>query len=367
MKINLMIKSVLFLITLALFGGCLKNDMLNLKFESHVPTDIDDGLTISDPATENINSAELTKIYQEVYNDNNLWSLRSLLVFRNGKLVAESYLKDEQDITNRHLIWSSTKQVMGVLVGLALENGTIEDIDDPISKYFTDELIYHEDKKNITIRNLLTMQSGIDYNNDGINGETDKILRQIPDNSVKFILDLPNNAEQGTVFKYNDGNPHIVSAIIQKRVSKPTDEWAKEVLFSKIELTNFNWVRYKDGITLGAFGIETSPRELAKIALCVADSGKWKGNQVVSANWIKDMTTPHVTSDYLNFSFGYYWWVDENRGITFMDGHGGQYAFIVPHKNLVVVMTAFPNTQDDYQIKADEALSIVDKIIKASN
>ena len=117
-----MIKSVFFLITLSLFGSCLKNDELNLKFESYVPTDIGDGLTISDPETENINSAELTKIYQEVYDDDNLLSLRSILVFRNGKLVAESYLKDKKDITNRHLIWSCTKQVMGVLIGLALEN-----------------------------------------------------------------------------------------------------------------------------------------------------------------------------------------------------------------------------------------------------
>ena len=367
MKTNLTLNAVFLLLILALPGGCLKSDELTLKFESHVPANIGDGLTISDPETEKINSAELTNIYKEVYEDDNLWSMRSLLVFRNGKLVAESYLKDKEDITNRHLIWSSTKQVMGVLVGLAIEQGIIDNIDDPISEYFTDELISHKDKKDITIRNLITMQSGIDYNNDGMNGETDKILRQIPDNSIDFILGLPINADQGSIFNYNDGNPHIISAIIQKWVGKPTDEWADEVLFSKIGLTNYNWVRYKDGITLGAFGIETSPRELAKIALCVADSGKWKGNQIISANWIKEMTAPHVISDYNNFYFGYYWWIDEARGITFMDGHGGQYAFIVPGKNLVIVMTAFPNTQDDFQIKADEALLIVDKIISVSN
>jgi len=366
MKINSPKYLIILLAVITLLSSCLKNDKLNLPFESYKPNDIGDGLNISTPEAENMDPAQLSTIYREVYNDDNLWSLRSLLVFRNGKLVAEAYLKDKEDITNRHLIWSCTKQFMGVLTGLAIEKGIIEDLDDPISKYFGDELMNHEVKKSITIRNLITMQSGIDYNNDGINGETDKMLRQIPDNSVDFIMGLPVNAEQGTVFNYNDGNPHLLSAIIQKIAGKPTDEWANDVLFSKIEMTNYNWVRYRDGITLGAFGIETTPRELAKFALCVADSGKWKGNQVVNENWIKEMTTPHVNSKDYDYSFGYYWWIDETRNVVFMDGHGGQYAFIVPHKNLVVVMTSFPNTQDDFQIKADEAFLIVDKIIDAS-
>ncbi len=84
--------------------------------------------------------------------------------------------------------------------------GTIED---PISDYFDVELTDHPDKGHITIRNMITMQSGIDYENDGVGGESDKILRQIPDNSVDFVLSLPLIADQGTTFHYNDGNPHL--------------------------------------------------------------------------------------------------------------------------------------------------------------
>ena len=351
----------------SVFMSCLKNDELNITFKTLEPKEIGDGLILSDPVAEGMNYSELTNIYEDVYADNNLWSLRSLLVFRNGKLVAESYLKDENDITNRHIIWSVTKQVMGMLTGLAIENGYISSVNDSISNYFDSELVNHTDKNSISISNLLTMQSGINFNNDGLNGDTDKMLRQIPDNSVDYILGLPINASQGTVFHYNDGNPHLMSALLQKQTGKPTDEWADEVLFSKIEFTNYNWVRYKDGTTLGAFGIETTPRELGKLALCVANNGEWKGNQIISSDWIDQMITPHVQSDSPDLSFGYYWWIDESRNVHFMDGHGGQFAFIVPSKDLVVVMTSFPNTQGDYQIKAAEALLILDRIINASN
>ena len=285
------------------------------------------------------------------------------LVFRNGKLVSEAYLKDELDITNKHILWSCTKQVMGVLTGIALDKGVINNINDPISNYFDTELTNHPDKSTITINNLLTMQSGVDYNNEE---QTDEILQNIPENSVDFILNQPINFPQGTAFHYNDGNPHLMSALIQKMTEKPTDEWADEVLFSKIELTNYNWVRYKDGITLGGFGIETTPRELSKIALCVADSGKWKGQQVISENWIKEMVSPQIQIEGFEYSFGYFWWVDEARKVFFMWGVGGQFAFIVPAKKLVVVMTSLPNTKGEYEIQADEALLIVDRIIDAS-
>jgi len=353
-------------LVIILLSGCLKDDPLNLPFYSYMPKEMGDGLTLSYPSAENIDSTALVDIYKSVHSDQNLWSIRSLLVFRNGKLVSEAYFKDEQDITTRHLIWSCTKQVIGVLTGIAIENGLIFDIDDPMSEYFDTELNSHPDKANITIRNLITMQSGIDYSNDGPQGETDKILRQIPENSVDFILGRPINATQGTQFHYNDGNPHLMSAILQKKVGRPTDVWADEVLFSKIEMSNYNWVRYKDGITLGGFGIETTPRELSKIALCVADNGRWKGQQVINANWISDMLTAHVEIEDLDYFFGYFWWIDTSRNIKFMWGHGGQFAFIVPDKNLLVVMSSIPNTQGDYEIRAEEALPVVDRIIDAT-
>jgi len=355
---------VLFVLSLLILNGCLKDDELNLQFTSYEPKDINDGLVISNPTDENVNGELLNDIYNNIYNDENLWSLRSLLVFRNGNLISEAYLKDDADIMQRHIVWSCTKQVMSVVTGIAIDRGLIVDVNNPISDYFDSEIQNHQDKADLTIRNLLTMKSGIDYSNEE---QTDELLRQIPDNSVEFILNRPINSPQGTEFHYNDGNPHLMSALIQKMAGKPVDEFADEWLFSKIDITNYNWLRYKDGVSLGGFGIETTPRELSKIALCVADRGKWKGQQIISSDWIDEMTSVQTQINNFDYSFGYLWWIDESRDIYFMWGVGGQFAFIVPEKNLVVVMTSFPNTKGEYEIQADEALSIVDRIIDASN
>ncbi|MCP5064334.1 MAG: serine hydrolase [Ignavibacteriae bacterium] len=347
--------------------GCVTETPLNNEFRSIEPKEIGDGLVVSTPSSENVNTTQLSQIYEETYSDEQLWSIRSLLVFRNGKLIAESYMKDDNDIVTHHLIWSCTKQVVGVLVGIAVDKGLIESLDDPLSKYLPEEASKYPDKADITIRNLITMQSGIDYNNSGSDGETDKILRQLPDNIVEFILDRPQKNSPGATFQYKDGDPQLISAILQKVTGKPTDEWADEVLFSKIGMTNYNWVRYKDGTTLGGFGIETTPRELAKVALCVADSGKWKGQQIIKPNWVEEMTSTQVQVNDSDFSFGYYWWIDDSRDIHFMWGHGGQYAFVIPSKNIVVMMTAIPNTQGEYEVQVDDALRVVDKIIDVSN
>ncbi len=355
------------LLVLILIGinGCLTESPLNSEFNSIIPKEIEDGHIISFPSTENIDSLGLVNVYKAVYGDPNLWSLRSLLVLRNGNLVAESYLKYSNDISTQHLIWSCTKQVMGILSGIAIERGLIGSLHDPISIYLEDELKNHQEKANITISDLITMESGIGYNNDGVGGQTDQLLRELPDNSVEFVLELPLVETPGTFFDYKDGDPHLLSAIIQNVTGQKTDEWSNQVFFSKIGFTNYNWVPYKDGITFGGFGIETTPRELAKIALCVADSGRWNGEEIIPSNWVKEMTTIKVETDG-DYDFGFLWWIDAQRNIYFMWGHGGQFAFIVPYKDLVIVMTSIPNTQGDYQIDADEALAVVDEIIAIS-
>lgn len=362
-------KLQLILISLSMFsilGSCLKPDPLNQELMSIQPVDIGDGLVLSSPAAESVDSAALVDIYRDMHDEGLYWQFRSMLVFRNGNLIAESYMKDDADRLTKHLIWSCTKQVMGVLAGVALEKGIIGSIDDPMSMYLPEQTEQHPDKADISLRDLLTMRSGIDYSNDGATGQTDKILRQLPDDITDFILSRPMYAEPGTDFYYKDGDPQLFSAILQSAAGKPADVWADEVLFSAIELRNYSWTRYRDGVTLGGFGIETTPRELAKFALCVADSGRYKGNQIVDPGWIAQMTSEIIVADE-DFSFGFYWWINSTRNIQLMWGHGGQFAFIVPSKDLVVIMTSLPNTQGDHQIHALDALKIVDRIINISH
>jgi CubicO group peptidase (beta-lactamase class C family) len=180
MNANIILRLGGIMLILIVLDSCLQPDPLNQPFSTFQPVDLEDGLILSDPAVEKVEPESLRQIYYDMHDENLYWQFRSMLVFRNGKLIAESYMKDDADRTERHLIWSCTKQFMGVLTGMAISEGLIEAINDPVSKYMPERLSGHPDKAGITIRNLLMMQSGINYSNDGTSGQTDKIMTGIP-------------------------------------------------------------------------------------------------------------------------------------------------------------------------------------------
>ena len=251
---------------------CLINDPLKIPFQSFSPDHLGDGWEIGDPDEAGIDSEALKEVYRYVHKDDNVWQIRSLLIFKNNKLVAESYMKDRNDRTNLHPIWSCTKQFIGILTGMAIDRGLIS-IDNTISDYLP-QVYKHPEKSKITIENLLMMKSGINYSNDD---DDSKFAREIPSNSLDFVLGLGMHSSPGITYRYKNSDPHLLSAIIQEKAGKTTRDWAKEVLFDKIGITRLEWRTYKDGITFGGFGILTTPREMGKIGQLVANDGMWNG------------------------------------------------------------------------------------------
>ena len=297
------------------------------------------------------------------HEEGNLWQIRSLLVFRNNKLVAESYMKDKDDQTTPRAIWSCTKQIIGILTGIAVDKGLIS-VGDKISDYLPRASQY-SDKKDITIENLLMMKSGIDYNNDGYNGGDAVLSREEPSSSLDYIFGLKMHATPGTYYKYINSDPHLISAVLQEVTAKTTRDWAQEVLFDKIGITKLEWLNYKDGITMGAYGIKTTPRELGKIGQLVLNDGMWGAEQIVSKDWIDEMTfakVPSIEKENPDIAFGYLWWKDTKRNVNFMWGRGGQLLFINKEKNLIVVITGETNTSGDFNLTAYDALPIYDRI-----
>jgi CubicO group peptidase (beta-lactamase class C family) len=340
--------------------SCLKEEAMKKPYTGFNPVDISDGWGISTPSSEQIDSLALDKIYKEVYADDNMWMTKSMLVFRNGKLVAESYLKDDDDRTRTDAIWSCTKQVNSIITGIAIERGFIHNVTDSIGVYLPDYITKHPDKAGITLQYLLEMKSGIAFDN----GTQSDIFRQHKtDNSLEYVLGLSLKSTPGTEFYYKDGDPQIVSGIVQAATGKTLDEYGKEVLFDPLVITNYKWDRYSDGVTLGAFGILTCPRELAKVAQCVLDSGRHNGQQIIPVNWWQEMLSPKVPDAGGNRSFGYFWWSVPSKGYWFMWGHGGQYAFLIPEKRMMVVITSLSQVDDDVNISVDYIIDIVDKIV----
>ena len=159
----------------------------------------------------------------------------------------------------------------------------------------------------------------------------------------------------------------MITASIQNGVGQPLEKWADDVLFSKIRFDNYTWLKY-DGYNFGGYGISTTPRELAKIAQLVLNEGNWNGEQLIDSLWIKEMvSTQTVTSSGSDYTFGNLWWVNVPEGIFFMSGSGGQYAVIVPDKNLLVVAMSEHDTDGDLEIDFNTFLQIVNRIGETAN
>lgn len=350
-----------------LLQACLREDALKEPFTTFAPPDLQDGWGISTPEAEGMDGAALTAVYRDFHARRDLWQVRSLLVFRHGRLVAESYTKDTADRTRPAAVWSCTKQVMALLTGMALERRLIEDTADEVGRYLPSAMAAHPDKAGLRIGHLLTMRSGIGFENGGLNGGSNQLLKQIPDNSLDFVLGLSLRHEPGAVFHYSDGDPQILSAVLQAQTDRGVRDWARDLLFEPLGLRHYDWLVYRDGLTMGAFGLSATPRDMARFGQLVADGGLWQGRRLVPADWIAAMTAPKVgalETAYHGLSFGYYWWIDTVRGVVFMNGQGGQFVFVKPEAALVVVMTAEPNTQGRHQFPVTAALDVLDGVIK---
>lgn len=351
----------------ALFGqtSCLNESELKEPFRTLVPEPLADGWEISAPQDEGVEAEALETIFKDFHADREIWQVRSLLVIRNGKLTAESYTKDPTDRDRLHPVWSCTKQVLALLIQQAIEQQIMAETDTPISDYLPEVVRTHPEKAAITVDHLLTMTSGIDFSNSGFNGGSNQLLKQIPGRSVEFVLGLPMHSPPGTRFNYSDGDPQILSAILQTCTGCPVDEWAAQTLFAPLEIERYEWLRYRDGITMGAWGLSLRPRDFAKIGQLVADRGSWKNRRLISPQGIERLTEEKIPArkvDYHEKSFGYYWWVDPARQTIFMNGQGGQFVCVHPDKTLVVVVTAEPNTQGSHQFSVDAMFSLFDRI-----
>ena len=346
------------LLLFALFG-CLKEDPLKKEYTGYKPLDIGDGWKTGTALNNQIDSIALNQVYQSVYEDDDLWQVKSLSVFRNGEIIAESYLKDELDRTRPQAIWSCTKQVVSLLIGTLWDRQKLY-MSDRAEQILPIPFIGHREKEAITIDHLLSMRSGISFDNDE---HSDVFRKKEVKSSLDFVLGLDMNFYPGTEFNYNDGDPQILSAIIQELTGRKTFVYADQVLFSKIGLTNYSWEEYTDGITLGGFGILMTPRELAKVGQLVLNKGRWDSTQVISQAWISDMLSVKSPVSFLdNIDFGYDWWLHRTKGYRFMWGHGGQFVFLIPEKNAMVVFSSLEQVEGGFELTSETAIEIVDKI-----
>jgi len=304
-----------------------------MDYIGYTPETTGDSWIISRPESENMDSSLIDRVYRDFFNEAKYPTIQGLLIARNGKLVAEGYSKDAGDLCSLHNLKSATKSISSILAGILLDIGEVDSLDsslyDYMSEYFDDDM----QKRDITLRHVLTMETGLDFNDDV---HTREMLYN-HGSSLKYVLEKDLLFSPGTSWYYGDGNPQLISGLIQELTGKTESEFAEEYLFGPLGITNYLWETTLDNLTLGSIGLWLTPRDMAKIGVLMANKGLWKGSRVVSETWVVESTRKQSMFS----NYGYYWYPIEDKAF-YAEGHGGQLIWVYPEYDLVVVITSNP-------------------------
>jgi len=313
-----------------------------------VPEQLNDGWAVGTPDEVDIDQAILNQIYLNFVSEDRFFNAISLLIVKNGMLVFETYCRDVSDRDHFSHVQSVTKSVTSIAFGKALEEGYIDSLDQTLYSVIPDKFPADIRKRSITFRDLLTMTSGLLFDNDDFSIE---IYVDKPADPIRYILNKPLYADPGEQFYYRDCDPHLISYSIQRLTGMSEEQWVKEHIFNYLGITNYYWDRDHTGISMGAHGLHLIPRDLAKIGQMILDHGRWNNIQVVDSAWVEISTQSHIETNWQTepfiYDYGYYWWTIPRRQAFTALGHGGNFIFVVPDKELVIVMTSLPDVDDD--------------------
>jgi len=265
--------------------------------------------------------------------------LHSLLVSWRGEVVLERYYNGRKpgSVAN---IKSASKSVISSLVGIAIEQGKIPGVKEPIGAFFPELAAdpKNREKVKITIENLLTMQSGLETTSNRNYGAW-----VLSGNWVKHALNKPFNNAPGTRMEYSTGNTHLLSAILTKVTGKSTWQFAQETLARPMGFSLPQWPRDPQGIYFGGNDMLMTPRQMLAFGEMYLRRGRVGDRQVVPGAWIDDSIVPRAQSTReWDRQYGYGWWIRELGGYRthYAWGYGGQFIFVVPELELVVVTTS---------------------------
>lgn len=237
----------------------------------------------------------------------------------------------------RFELFSITKSVVSILIGIAIDQGYIEDIDQPVLDFFPDISVDNIDahKRSVTLEHLLTMTTGLNCRDSYLYRWDGLMLMRASEDWVQFMLDLPMIEDPGSRFEYCNGASFLLSAILLETTGMNALEFGLKNLFGPLGIRSVRWPTNHQGISIGYSELEMHPEDLAKIGYLYLNQGEWDGQQIVSSDWVHVSTQKHVSAT-LQEGYGYHWWVDES-GIIMALGYGGQYLIIAPEEELVVV------------------------------
>jgi CubicO group peptidase (beta-lactamase class C family) len=269
--------------------------------------------------------------------------VRSLLVVCNGKLVYEKYYRGAgpDDASN---IKSVSKSFLSALVGIALDHHILRSLDQPISEFFPEYFTTLTDprKLKVTLRHLLTMTAGFEWEENG--PITAQWARS--EDCAKFVIESELVDEPGSVFNYSTAVCHLTAIILERASGMSALEFAEKHLCKPTGMTARRWDRDPNGHYVGGSEMYLTARDLARFGFLFLNQGQWGGEQIVSREWVLQSTSRQSAGEPLVASYGYYWWLGQDRGFPafYGQGHGGQVVYVVPDLDLLVVFLSTTET-----------------------
>ncbi len=338
-----------------LYFSCSDNITTDVDYVYTIPTQLVDGWNVSTLEDEGMDTDLIEEVTDQIMNGE-FHGIHSLLIVRNGSLVHEAYFEGFQR-NSLHTIYSVTKSISSALIGIAIDQGLIQSVEDTVLSFFPEYDIQESEKQKIKLQHILTLTTGLDWDeksfpySDPRNTETQMVATN---DWMKFVLERPIRSQPGLEWVYNTGSVHLLSGIIRQATGQFVDIFAESSLFQPLGIQNYEWNKDPQGYpTTGATiqGLRLYLRDIAKFGYIFLNDGKWNGQQVVSKAWVEESTRKHIDFGDGN-GFGYLWRTGsatiKGNEIPFYyaAGYGGQTIHIVPEFNMMVVFTCWDEAQD---------------------
>lgn len=304
----------------------------------------------STPEVQGMDSERILRMLRFI--DHQQLNIHSVLIIRHGHLVSETYYPPYTAETVQR-IFSCTKSFASALMGMAIDRGYVEGIHQRMGQVFPEYVDIETPMGQISIHHLLSMTDGLDWPewaNPYMTSQSNPVYGQNrSEDRVRFFFERSMAESPGARFNYNSGSSHILMAIVQKALGASASRFADENLFKPMGIHRYHWWADRQGIPDGGGGLSMTPRDLAKFGYLYLKEGSWNGNQLLSPQWVTESTKEHIKAQLPlvteEVGYGYQWWMNSFGGYS-AQGLGGQYLFVVPEKDLVVVFTCGLSTYD---------------------
>jgi CubicO group peptidase (beta-lactamase class C family) len=296
-----------------------------------------DDWTVASPEDHGMDAAMLEQARTYAFADGK--NTQGVVVVHRGEIVAEWYA-DGADQDSWAASWSMAKSFTSALVGIAIDDGLIEGVDEPMTTWYPDWA--DTDKADITLKDVLQMSSGLDWDEDydaGAVAESEVIAMVVGEqDQLAFAAARPAAHEPGSTWSYSSGDAMLLSGVLEQATGMPADEYAQQEIFDPLGIDQVEWWRDARGHTLTYCCLDTTSRDFARFGLLYEHQGRWGDDQVVPEGWVDDSLVPAADSD---GDYGYQWWLyqpdDVPDDIFEANGHDGQFIYVIPSLDLVVV------------------------------